>query len=118
MALVCRATPQGPQDFVNAAHDELCLVKTALGGLGKLFAGNALLESSAAEVARLVAGNIERAAAAFARARGSANHRLHTDPSYIEELLDEHTAVMEMEMVMVCSWKGPASPTQARSHRN
>jgi hypothetical protein len=83
-----------------------------------LFTGNTLLESSAAEVARLVAGNIERAAAAFARARGSANHRLHTDPSYIDELLDERAAVMEMEMEMVCSWKRPAIPIQARSHRN
>ncbi|MGA3252842.1 MAG: hypothetical protein ABSD32_01575 [Mycobacterium sp.] len=82
------------------------------------FAGNALLESAAAEVARLVAGNIERAAVAFARACGSANHRLHADPSYLDELLDERTAVMEMEMVMVCSCKRPAIPTQARSHRN
>jgi hypothetical protein len=45
-------------------------------------------------------------------------HRLHTDPNYIDELLDEQAAVMEMEMEMVCSWKGPAIPTQARSHRN
>ena len=80
---MCRATPQGAS--------------------ANLFTGNTLLESSAAEVARLVAGNIERAAAAFARARGSANHRLHTDPSYIDELLDERAAVMEIEMEMVCS---------------
>jgi hypothetical protein len=118
MALVCRATPQGPQDFVNPAHDELCLIRTSLGGLANFFAGNALLESSAAEVARLVAGNIQRAPPAFARARGSANHRLHTDPRYSDELRDECTAEMEMEMVMVCSWKGPAIPTQATSRRN
>jgi hypothetical protein len=30
--------------------------------------------------------------------------------SYIDELLDERTAVMETEMVMVCSRKRPANP--------
>jgi hypothetical protein len=92
--------------------------KPRWAGLANFFAGNALLESSAAEVARLVAGNIQSAPPAFASRAWLSKHRLHTDPNYIDELLGEHTAVMEMEMEMVCSWKGPAIPTQARSHRN
>jgi hypothetical protein len=31
--------------------------------------------------------------------------------SYIDEALGERTAVMEMEMVMVCSGKAPQTPT-------
>jgi hypothetical protein len=58
-----------------------------------------------------VAGNIECAAAAFARAGGSANRRLRTDASYLVELLDEVTAVATIEMVVVCSRKWRAIST-------
>ena len=40
------------------------------------------------------------------RACGSACQRPHTGPSDVGELRDERTAVMAMEVVMVCSGKG------------
>ena len=67
------------------------------------------LESLADAAAELVVGNIECAAAAFARVARQITGCTPTT-SYIDELPDERTAVMERELVMVCSGKGPAIP--------